>query len=247
MSRRSYAFLGAGEFEGWHADIDRRLLEGRDGSVLVLATASAPEGDDVFDGWANKGLAHYRGMGVPVEAPALKTSDDARDPAIVETLDRAALVCFSGGNPYYLASVLRDSPFWDRLRERVHDGRTAYLGCSAGVACLSDPTFDTATDDLERVWAPGLGYFPQVLFAPHWDMVEHWISGAQAFIIASAPPDGVLIALDEQTAMVGDGQRWTAHGAGGIHVYEDRAWVAEHRDGASFPLPLPTAGAGSTG
>ena len=104
------------------------------------------------------------------------------------------------------------------------------------MACLCDPTFDSDTDDFERIWAPGLGFFPQVLFAPHWDMVDTWIPGAQAFIQAAAPADGHLIALDERTAMVGDGETWQVSGVGGVGVYRAGAWVGEHRAGASFSL-----------
>ena len=37
MSAQAFALLGAGEFETWHEDIDRALLEGAngDGSVLI--------------------------------------------------------------------------------------------------------------------------------------------------------------------------------------------------------------------
>jgi cyanophycinase len=234
----SFAFLGAGEFEGWHENVDRRLLQGRNGRVLVFATASAPEGDEVYDGWVAKGLAHYSGIGANAEAPALRSADDARDPEVVGALEDAALVFFSGGNPAYLAAVLAGSPFWQLLQERVRDGRTAYAGCSAGVACLCDPTFDTTTEDFEKVWAPGLGYVPGILFAPHWDMVDHWIPGARAFITASAPAGGSLVALDEHTAMVGDGSTWDVVGTGGIYVYRDGDWVGQHRAGATFTLPL---------
>ena len=186
----TYAFLGAGEFETWHSDIDRALLEGRDGRALVFATAAAPEGEAVYGGWVTKGVEHYRSMGVDVAAPPLRTAADAHDPAMVRELDDTAVVFFSGGNPTYLASVLAGSPFWQRLQERLADGRTAYAGCSAGVACLCDPTFDSDADDFESIWAPGLGFFPRVLFAPHWDMVDTWIPGARAFIQAAAPPTG---------------------------------------------------------
>jgi cyanophycinase len=234
----AYAFLGAGEFEQWHGDVDRRLLDGRDGRALVLATASAREGDEVYEGWVAKGLAHFDALGVSAHAPALRTRDDAEDPAVVGALDDAALVFFSGGNPAYLASVLAGTAFWQELQRRVADGRTAYAGCSAGVAVLSDPTFDSDTDDFEQIWKPGLGYFPQVLFAPHWDMVETWIPGAQAFITASAPPDGSLIAIDEDTAMVGDGTTWEVLGRGRIAVYESGAWGQPMTAGSTFTKPL---------
>jgi cyanophycinase len=237
-----YAFLGAGEFEDWHADIDRRLMRGRDGRVLVLATAAAREGDGVYTGWADKGLAHYEGLGMRVADPGLRTRADADDPSVVAALDDAALVFFSGGNPAYLASVLAGSAFWDALRRRVADGSTAYAGCSAGVAVLSDPTFDSDTEDFSEVWKPGLGYFPDVLFAPHWDMVEAWIPGAQKFITSAAPAGGSLIALDEYTAMVGDGAEWDVHGRGGIAIYEAGVWRDPFSEGTRFTRSL-TGGA----
>ncbi len=239
----AYAFLGAAEFEDWHTDIDRSLLDGRPGPALVFATASAPEGDGVYQGWIDKGLAHYAAAGIEASAPSLRTPEDANDPAIVAQIDAAGLVFFSGGNPAYLARVLLGSPAWQRIRDRVTDGSLAYAGCSAGVACLSDPTFDSATDDAERVWAPGLGYFPKTLFAPHWDIVETWIPGAHAFISAATPDGGSLVAIDEQTALVGDGVRWSVHGVGGVYVHQDGQWVGEYRAGDTWELAMPLAGA----
>jgi cyanophycinase-like exopeptidase len=124
----------------------------------------------------------------------------------------------------------------------VADGSLAYGGCSAGVACLSDPTFDSAADDPERVWAPGLGHFPEVLFAPHWDIVETWIPGAHAFIASATPNGGTLVAIDEQTAIVGDGTQWSTHGVGGVYLHRDGAWVAEYRTGDRWELAMSVGG-----
>jgi hypothetical protein len=76
-----------------------------------------------------------------------------------------------------------------------------------------------------------------VLFAPHWDVVDDWVPGARAAIEAAAPPD-TLVAIDEDTAMVGDGTEWDVHGRQAVHVLEDGAW-ADHAAGARFALPLP--------
>jgi cyanophycinase-like exopeptidase len=241
MSGRSFAFLGAGEFEDWHAEVDRTLLRGRDGRVLVCATAAAPEGDDVFDGWVGKGLAHYDRLGVSATAPSLKRPEDAHDEGVVGLLDDASMVFFSGGNPKWIAECLRASPFWDRLRGRLAEGTIAYAGCSAGVACLSDPTYDAAADDMERVWVPGLGYVPGVLFAPHWDVIDEWIPGARDFITASTPAAGVLVAIDERTAMIGDGTTWNVEGAGAVHVHPGGGGWTDQGVGSSFVLPFTFA------
>src|SRR5207247_11167709 len=64
-----FALLGSGEFEPWTAEVDRWLLERTIGSgrVLILPTASAPEGDAVFNRWGDMGLAHYEELGIPAE------------------------------------------------------------------------------------------------------------------------------------------------------------------------------------
>jgi hypothetical protein len=113
----------------------------------------------------------------------------------------------------------------------------AYAGCSAGVACLTERTYDSDAEDFERVFQPGLGLVRDTLFAPHWDIVDTWLPGARAAITAAAPPGGILVGLDEQTAMVGDGGSWTVHGAAGIHVLRDGEWTS-FTEPTRFELPL---------
>ena len=60
-----FALLGSGEFEPWTEEVDRWLLERTTGSgrVLILPTASAPEGDAIFNQWGDMGLEHYGSWG----------------------------------------------------------------------------------------------------------------------------------------------------------------------------------------
>lgn len=234
MSRR-FALLGAGEFEDWHAPIDRELLADGD-RVLVAPLACAAEGDDVFASWAAKGLDHYGRLGVPAQVLPLKTRDDAARPEIVEMLDGASMIFFSGGNPWYVAKTLEGTAFWSRLQERIDQG-LVYAGCSAGVACLTERTFDSDTDDFERVFRPGLGYARGVLFAPHWDVLDTWVPGARQAIIGSMGPGEILVGLDERSAIVGDGARWEVRGMGGVHLVEGGA-NASRTDGDTFVLAI---------
>jgi cyanophycinase len=240
---RAFAFLGAGEFEPWSEVVDRWVLERADGDgrVLILPTASAPEGDEVFAGWARRGLEHYARVGVPAEVVPVKTREDAERPEYVEAVTSASAVYFSGGNPYHLASVLRGSALCRAMMERLDDG-LGFVGCSAGVACLTETTYDTAVEDLTsaEVWKPGLSYVRGVLFAPHWDVVETWFPGAQAFIAASVHPGQMLVAIDEGTAMLGDGAAWTVVGRSGVHLLRDGEWTHVHA-GDGFELSLELA------
>jgi cyanophycinase len=236
------AFLGSGEFEPWTEPVDRWLLERArvgDGRVLILPTASAHEGDAVFHGWAGKGLEHYVRLGVPAELVPLRTRADAFDPAIVASLDDASVVFFSGGNPARLAAVLDGTPFWGRLVAGLADG-LAYAGCSAGVACLVDPTPDSDVDPLDAsLWKPGLRLFADLMLMPHWDALDGYVEGLTDLVIGSRRPGVTLVGIDEDTAMVGDGARWTVAGRGVVHLMDD-AGRRIHGDGEPFELPLVT-------
>ena len=232
----TWAFLGSGEFEPWHDEVDRRLAGGGSGTVLVAPTASAHEGRATFDAWASKGLDHYQRLGIPARLLPLRTREDAARDDIVADLDDASLIFFSGGNPWRLAEAVRGTPFWDRLTDRLAEGM-AYAGCSAGVACLTERTFDSDSDDMEQIFKPGIGHVRGVLFAPHWDMIDTWIAGATTFITGSVGEGEILIGIDERTAMVGDGHDWIVEGEGGIHVYRSGGWT-EFRSGDPFDLQL---------
>ena len=236
------ALLGSGEFEPWSADVDRWALDGPgDGRVIIAPTASAPEGDDSFAGWATKGLRHYAEMGVAAEVLPLKTREDAQDPSVADLIRDASVVYFSGGNPYYLARTLDGTRFWRTLLEQLEQG-AAYVGCSAGVACLAEVTFDSAVEDIrsEEAYKPGLGFVRRAMFAPHWDHVEGWFPGGQAYIADRTPPEQTLIALDEDTAMIGDGSAWEVVGLGAIHVLRDGSWDRRSA-GSAFDLELDLA------
>jgi cyanophycinase-like exopeptidase len=235
----TFSLLGSGEFLPWSAEMDRRVL-GRangDGRVLILPTASAREGDEVFDGWAAKGMAHYSSLGIEAEIVPLKTREDAGRPEFVARLEGASVAYFSGGNPAFLAATLAETPFWNVLRGWMDDG-LAYVGCSAGVACLGDRAPDSDTQRFaDGFWEPGLGVFHGVWFGPHWDRLDSYVPGLANFIVSSVPAGECLFAIDENTAVIGDGAEWSVLGTSGAHVYRDGGWT-HHAAGSSFSLDL---------
>ena len=221
-----FALLGSGEFEPWSADVDRWLLERAtgDGRVLILPTASAAEGDDVFAMWASKGLAHYEGLGIAAEVVPLRTRADAGRAELAGMLAGASVAYFSGGNPAYLSAVLRGSAFWEALVAERARGM-AYVGCSAGVACLGDLAPDSGAGSFDHeLWKPGLGVFPGLWFGPHWDALDSFVPGLVEFIIASVPAGQTLVGIDEDTALVGQDDVWSVAGTGGVHLYRDGEW-----------------------
>jgi cyanophycinase len=241
LTGRTFALLGSGEFDPWAAEVDRWAIS-RNGSaqprVLVLPTASAMEGEGVFEMWGSKGMAHYEGLSIQAEVVPLRSREDAFRQDLVDKLGEATMVFFSGGNPAYLASVLRDTPFWTGILESMDRG-LVYGGCSAGVACLADMAPDSDADPSEAgrdIWQPGLGLFHGVRFMPHWDALDSFQPGLQQLIVGFTPAGQVLVGIDEDTAIVGDGSAWSVIGASKARVYLDGDWQL-HGTGDSFSLP----------
>ena len=190
-----YGLFGSGEFLEWAGPVDRLLVESagspgtEPGRVLVLPTASAPEGDQTFWRWGAMGREHYRALGMAPEIVPLKTREDAERPELVAAVAGASLLFFSGGNPAYLARTLRDTTFWTAVEKEVASG-CSLAGSSAGICFLGVVTFDpqAVLDGAPgvRLWVEALGYFNAV-FGPHWDAMEQWMPGAQALTLSTVP------------------------------------------------------------
>ena len=131
-----FGLLGSGEFQAWSHDVDSWLLERvtGDGRVLVLPTASAPEGDEVFSGWADHGLSTSASVGVTVEVLEVRDrtdADDARWPS--GSVARRSSTSRAGTPPTWRAS-LRNTALWRAVVDGLDRGM-GYIGCSAGMAC----------------------------------------------------------------------------------------------------------------
>lgn len=237
-----FALLGSGEFQPWSHPVDAWMLERvtGDGRVLILPTASAPEGDEVFADWARQGLEHFGEAGTPCEFLDVRDRTDADDRAMAAQVREASVVYFSGGNPAYLASVLQGTALWQAVLHGLDRGM-GYIGCSAGMACLGRRAPDSTVEELSpQLWADGLGLFPRAWLGPHWDMLDRYVPGLVAHIDATVPPEDLLIGVDEQTALVGDGERWQVLGDGAVHVRDASQWQHD-RAGAELTVQVQNA------
>ncbi|MEO8105983.1 MAG: Type 1 glutamine amidotransferase-like domain-containing protein [Actinomycetes bacterium] len=221
-----FGLLGSGEFQEWSRGVDSWLLDRvtGDGRVLILPTASAPEGDEVFTAWAEQGLGHFAASGIPAEVLEVRDRTDADDASMAEQVVGASLVYFSGGNPAYLAAQLRGTALWRSVLDGLDRGM-GYIGCSAGMACLGRRAPDSSADSFSpEQWGQGLEVFPHAWLGPHWDMLDRFAPGIVDQLVRLVPADELLVGVDEQTAMVGDGDSWEVMGRGGVHVRSGDIW-----------------------
>jgi cyanophycinase-like exopeptidase len=236
----AFALLGSGEFEPWSDEVDYWLLERTSnpgGPVLILPTASAPEGGDVFRRWGEMGMTHFTATGIQAEVLPLMTREDAERPEVVGKLGTAAVTYFSGGNPAYLVHTLTGTSFWRALLDGIARG-VAYAGCSAGISCLGELAPDNTGDPRRPgIWSPGLALFPKVVFGPHWDMLDTYVPGLTRYIVDAVPADCRLVGVDEHTAILGDGVNWQVAGLGHGRLRQGGRWRT-WSPGERFVAPL---------
>ena len=144
------------------------------------------------------------------------------------------MIYFSGGKPTKLADVLRDSPLLSAIR-RAMDRGAVYAGCSAGAMVASRER--NADGRGGTSWLFGLGLVPHVSFGAHWDRAAR-IPGVQWWMTSRIPDDTWFVGIDERTAILGDGQRWSVHGRKGVALRHEGV-LSRVENGGSFVTADP--------
>src|SRR5712691_3831057 len=133
------------------------------------------------------GAKHYSSIGLSPHVLSLKTREDASRSEIVDAVADSRIIFFSGGNPGYLAEALRDTPFWEAVRDAVAHG-SALGGCSAGATAVGveAPDVTSSTVSLETLrFVPGLPLFTRAVIPTHFDAIDSFFPGLRRFIFDS--------------------------------------------------------------
>jgi len=226
-----FLLMGSGEFLPWSAEAERYALgpAAIPGPVCLLATASAPEGDRVFDGWGTMGLAHFERMGLKARRVQLKTREDASRADLIDSIQDASMVFFSGGNPAYLARTLDGTPFLNAMTRVLARG-AVFAGCSAGAMVAGARAVRPAGPAYRYA---GLGLIPGVRFGVHWNRWPGFLP--RESIVSGGDPADSFIGIDESTAIVGDGTSWRVFGLGTAEVRR-LGRHTKYRSGEEFSL-----------
>jgi cyanophycinase-like exopeptidase len=220
------ALVGAGEFLPGMAAFDRDLLAsiGRARPrVAIVPTASAPDGEAIFQRWARLGAEHFASLGAEVEAVLVRSRAEADDDAAAQALGEADLIYLSGGKPQYLLKVLDGSRMGAALND-AHARGAVIAGCSAGAMVLGcrQPEFRRGLLPWPLRWATGLALIGEVAVLPHYDA---WPEPVVALMALQAPRGVAVLGIDEDTAVVGSDGAWQVHGRARVTL-----WRGRHRE-----------------
>jgi cyanophycinase len=229
------ALVGAGEFLDTMSAVDRQLLDRAGGSkVVILPTASAPDGAGVPERWIKMGVEHFTRIGA--QADGLLALDRAAcDDAVHADRVRAAnLVYFSGGKPDYLRSVLDGTVIWSAVRD-VFERGGVIAGCSAGAMIMGGyvPEFSmrASVPWIDR-WRESFALLPGAIIVPHYNEFPEVI---MSLLFRRRPPGTYVIGIDGHTALVGVDSTWQVLGAGRVTVRRGRD-TKRYTAGQAVPL-----------
>jgi cyanophycinase len=205
-------------------DLGLLAATGRDRPrVVILPTASYPDGEETFQRWAAMGVAHFSGLGAEVEPVLVRDRVAANDPGAIQAVGEADLVYLSGGKPSYLVGVLAGTGL-ERALGDAHRRGAVLAGCSAGAMALAAHSFDFRLKVLPWMlkWRHGLGFVPGASVLPHYDA---WPEPMAALVALQSPRGTVVIGLDESTGIVGRNGSWEVQGRSRVTV-----WRGRHRE-----------------
>ena len=207
------ALVGAGEFLDTMDQVDQQLLSMAGGThVVVLPTASAPDGSGVPERWAKMGIDHFNRLGAQTDAAMALDHAACADTALAKRVRAANLVYFSGGKPDYLYNTLVDTPVWGAVKEVLMRGGVV-AGCSAGAMIMGAyvPVFSRRLG-MPSIgnWQSGFALLPDAIIAPHYNEFPEILSG---LMFGGRPAGTFLIGIDTDTALVGLNGSWKVLGA----------------------------------
>jgi cyanophycinase len=195
-------------------EVARRLNVKR----LVIATVASHEPEGYFESYKKA----FGALGVTdlVELYVHERAE-SQSPETLAVLDGAGGVFFSGGDQLRISSQIGDTPIEKRIRDLQREGGVV-AGTSAGASVMSEtmlvkgPSAESYRIG-ELHMAPGLGLIRDVIIDQHF--AERGRYGRLLGAVAHNPRL-LGIGIDENTAIVVEGDRFFVIGSGAAYVVD---------------------------
>ena len=154
--------------------------------------------------------------------------DQFSSPAVLEVLERAGAVFFTGGDQLKITTLLAGTPAYDVIRGLYKKRGGVVAGTSAGAAAMGQMMLMGATNGGPEVhqirqafmMARGLSLIRDVVIDQHFAQRAR----IERLLGAVAENPGVLgVGIDEDTAIVVDFQRFEVIGSGAVYIVDGSA------------------------
>ena len=220
MQIGSLATVGSGEYSTAMFDMESLLLndgieKGKRPVFVQLATAAGREGADQLKYWETLGMAQAKRLDVEVKFLPVFDRAEAESDEYVEDVSDAALIYFSGGDPNYLATTMRDTVLWQAIQNNFNTGGSL-AGCSAGAMFLSTQIPRLRFTNKPPV--PGVGLLKNIQVIPHFNKIHKFVPDTAVRLISDTPDGVLLIGVDDETSLIQRSHTWSVWGTGNVHV-----------------------------
>jgi cyanophycinase len=194
-----------------------RLGGGPKARVVVMTVASEipTEVGAVYDDV-------FRRLGAKqVQVLDVRQREQANDPALAEAITAASAVFFTGGDQVRITNLLGGTPT-DRALHHRHEEGIVLGGTSAGAAMMSGTMIlDGLSETTPRVGnvriGPGMEFMRGTIIDQHFG--QRGRSGRLLAAVAQYPHQ-LGIGIDEDTALIVQGDAFTVLGAGAVTVFD---------------------------
>jgi cyanophycinase len=198
-----------------------KMAGGARARVLVCSAPSENPGEKVR---TYGRLFEKIGVAEVIAAPITDRAE-ANTPEILEALERATAVFFTGGDQLRLTALMAGSRMCERIRERLYGDGLVVAGTSAGAAAMSGVMIIGGPSDgtvrrADVSLAPGLGYWRDTVVDTHFNQRGR---PSRLFTLFAQNPQVLGIGIDENTAIeVEPGARLRVLGEGAVMVLGGR-------------------------
>ena len=210
------ALTGSGEYLPPMAPVDRILVDSlpEPARVVCLPTGAGSEGAERVAYWQKLGEDYFHQLGVS-EVRSLPVTDrsGAQDPAMVEAVQHANFVYFSGGKPWYLYDALADTPLWQAALDVLGRGGVV-AGCSAGAMIFGEYI---PGRQAPLSLSTGFGLLKDTIVMPHFDELPALLRSTLGLLAK----ERIVVGVEANTAIVLSGDTWRVIGSGGVTLIQN--------------------------
>ena len=161
------SITGSGEYLDSIRTVDSELLNKlKDPYVLTFPTAAGQESSSRIDYWSDLAKEHFLKLGVRHKDFQALDSEALNSTEVLQEVEKANFIYFSGGNPNYLYSQIVNTSFHE-LIQTIHNENGILAGCSAGGMIMGE----------KMIKGTGLGLIENSLIIPHYgESFYSWVT-----------------------------------------------------------------------
>ncbi len=212
-----------------------RLAGGLQARIAVMTAAtSMPEevGDDY--------IRIFKRLGADsVEAVHTEDREDSRREDSLRIIEQATGIFFTGGDQSRIVDFIRGTPL-DQAIHRRHEEGVVIGGTSAGAAMMPDEMIvggaSVSNPSVDAVsMGPGMGFLPGVVIDQHFAQRGRLGRLLAALVLQ---PAVLGLGIDEDTAIIVNGDEFTVVGRGSITVVDETTATHNNLEGLLKDEPI---------